>query len=108
MPKVQGNYSAERSSGGTPEMKLESKKDVIGVALARIVRWLFAPRELIRIQQIELRKLHEYNGSLAQENFELWAELSSLNIPLAAAREARMAAELEAAMQEDRNTNPAR
>ena len=70
-----------------------------------LVRWLFAPRELIRIQQIELRKLHEYNGSLAQENHELWAELTRLESPLAAAREARMAAELEAAMQEDRDTN---
>jgi hypothetical protein len=89
-------------------MKPESKKDVIGVALARLVRWLFAPRALIRIQQIELRKLHEYNGSLAQENFKLWAELARLKSPLAAAREARMAAELEAAMQEDRDTNQAR
>ena len=89
-------------------MKLESKKDVIGVALARLVRWLFAPRELIRIQQIELRKLHEYNGSLAQENYDLWAELARLNSPLAAAREARMAAELATAMQKDRDTNPAR
>jgi hypothetical protein len=64
------------------------------------------PRELIRIQQIELKKLHEYNGTLAQENFELWAELTRLNSPLAASREARFSAELEAAMQDDRDTNP--
>ena len=82
--------------------------DANGGCLKRLVRWLFAPRLLIRIQQIELRKLHEYNGSLAQENHELWAELTRLESPLAAAREARMAAELEAAMQGDRDTNHAR
>jgi hypothetical protein len=76
--------------------------------LSRLGRWFFAPRELIRIQQIELRKLHEYNGSLAKENHELWTELTRFESPLAAAREARMAAELEAAMQEGRNTNHAR
>jgi hypothetical protein len=89
-------------------MKLEFKKDVIGVAFSRLVRWLFAPRLLIRIQQIELRKLHEYNGSLAQENHELWAELTRIESSLAAAREACIAAELEAAMQKDRDTNHAR
>lgn len=76
--------------------------------VSRLVRWLFAPRKLIRIQQIEIRKLHEYNGSLAQENHELWAELTRLESPLAAAREAGIAAELEAAMQEGRDTNQAR
>jgi hypothetical protein len=101
-------FIAERRCGGTPEMKPESITDVIGVALSRLVRWFFAPRELIRIQQIELRKLHEYNGSLAKENHELWTELTRLESPLAAAREARMAAELEAAMQEGRVSNQAR
>ena len=89
-------------------MSMESKWKASARRVRRLVRWLFTPRELIRIQQIELRKLHEYNGSLAQENHELWAELARLESPLAAAREARMAAELEAAMQEDRDTNQAR
>jgi len=74
----------------------------------RLVRWLFAPRKLIRIQQIELMKLHKYNGSLAQENHKLWAELSRIESPLAAAREACMAAELEAAMQKERDENLSR
>ena len=89
-------------------MSMESKWKASARRVRRLVRWLFAPHELIRIQQIELRKLHEYNGSLAQENHELWAELARLQSPLATAREARMAAELEAAMQEDRDTNQAR
>lgn len=89
-------------------MSMESKWRDLARRVRRLVRWLFAPRELIRLQQIELRKLHEYNGSLAQENHELWAELARLKSPLSEAREARMAAELEAAMQEERDTNQAR
>jgi len=89
-------------------MKKQTRNERPSRCLSRLVRWFFAPRKLIRIQKIELRKIHKYNGSLAQENYELWAELTRLESPFAAAREARMAAELEAAMQEERNTNQAR
>jgi hypothetical protein len=97
--------AGEPMTTANPSPDASVNKKGTGGRLSRLARWFFSPRELIRIQKIELRKLHEYNGSLAKENFELWAELARLKSPLAEAREARFAAELAEAMQEDRYTS---
>jgi hypothetical protein len=65
-------------------MKIESKKDVIGVVLARLVRWFGGPRRRIRELRIDLAAVRRYNAGLAAENYRLRTELDGLGQKLIA------------------------
>jgi hypothetical protein len=49
--------------------------------------------EEIKMLKIDLKKVREFNLSLANENHELWKELNRLNSPLAKERESRISLE---------------
>jgi len=65
-------------------MKLESKKDVIGVALSRLVWWFGGPRRRICELRIDLAAVRRYNEGLAAENHRLRTELDGLGQKLIA------------------------